>query len=66
MLFLKTKEWNFFSIIADEASDSSNQEQLPFVLRFVDTVREIEFLGFFYRESGLSRKALAETVYFRF
>lgn len=65
MLFLKTKEWNFFSIIADEASDSSNQEQLPFVLRFVDTVREIEeFLGFLHRESGLSRKALAETVYF--
>ena len=30
------KESNFFSILADEASDCSNQEQLSFVLRFVD------------------------------
>ena len=30
------KERIFFSILADEASDCSNQEQLSFVLRFVD------------------------------
>ena len=53
-----------FSILADEASDCSNQQQLSFVLRFVDKDYEIreEFLGFLYCELGLSGKALAETI----
>ena len=58
------KESKFFSILADEASDCSNQEQLSFVLRFVDKDGEIreEFLGFLHCELGLSGKALAETI----
>ena len=46
----KIKENHFFSILADEASDCSNQEQLSLVIRYVDSdcvIRE-EFLGFFY------------------
>jgi len=37
-----------FSLLADEASDSSNKEQLPLVLRFVDKDRNVreEFVGF--------------------
>ena len=64
MLLLKTKESKCFSILADEASDCSNQEQLSLVLRFVDKDGEIreEFLGFLYCELGLTGKALAETM----
>ena len=60
----KIKENQFFSILADEASDCSNQEQLSLVIRYVDgdcVIRE-EFLGFLYCGLGLSGKALAETV----
>ena len=32
----KIKENQFFSILADEASDCSNQEQLSLVIRYVD------------------------------
>ena len=45
----KIKENQFFSILADEASNCSNQEQLSLVIRDVDSdcvIRE-EFLGFF-------------------
>ena len=60
----KIKENHFFSILADEASDCSNQEQLSLVIRYVDSdcvIRE-EFLGFLHCDLGLSGKALAETV----
>ena len=38
-----------FSLLADEASDSSNKEQLPLILRFVDKERNVreEFFGFY-------------------
>ena len=57
-------ESNFFSILADETSDCSNQEQLSLALRFVDKDGEMreEFLGFLHCELGLTGKALAETV----
>ena len=51
-------------ILADEASDCSNQEQLPFFLRFVGkggVVKE-EFLDFLHCEFGLSGKVLFETI----
>ena len=60
----KIKENQFFSILADKASDSSNQEQLSLVKRYVDSdcvIRE-EFLGSLHCDLGLSGKALAETV----
>ena len=58
------KESKLFLILVDEASDCSNQEQLSFVLSFVDKDIEIreEFLGFQHCELGLSRKTLAETI----
>ena len=58
------KENRFFSILADEASDCSNQEQLSLVIRFVDGSGEIgeEFLDFLHYDLGLSGKALSETV----
>ena len=48
-----------FSAMAVEAADSSNKEQMPVVVRFVDnfSVRE-EFLGFIECDTGLTGMAL--------
>ena len=64
ILVKEIKESRFFSVLADEPSDCSNQEQLSLVIRFVDGSGEIreEFLGFLHCDLGLSGKALAETV----
>ena len=64
ILVKEIKESRFFSVLADEASDCSNQDQLSLVIRFVDGSGEIreEFLGFLHCDLGLSGKALAETV----
>ena len=54
----------YFSILADEASDISNCEQMAFVIRFVDEsalIREA-FLGFFPCTEGLSGKAIAKQI----
>ena len=64
ILVKKIKENGFFSVLADEESDCSNQEQLSLVIRFVDgsgAMRE-EFLGFQRCDLALSWKTLAETV----
>ena len=58
------KDAKFFSILADEASDCSNIEQMSVVIRFVDrtlTIRE-EFLGFVPCELGLSGEAIANSI----
>ena len=60
ILVKEIKENRFFSILADKASDCSNQEQLSFVNGSVK-IRE-EFLGFLHCELCLSGKDLAETV----
>ena len=54
----------FFSVLDDEASDCSSQEQLSLVIRFVNASGEIieEFWGFLHCDIGLSGKTLAETV----
>ena len=64
ILVKEIKQNRFFSVLADEASDCSNQEQLSLVTRFVDGSGEIreECLGFLHCDLGLSGKALAETV----
>ena len=64
ILVKEIKENRFFSVLADEASDCSNQEQLSLVIRFVDGSGEIreKFLGFLHCDLDLSGKALAETV----
>ena len=64
ILISDIKENQFFSIIADEASDCSNQEQMSLVIRFIDSsfdVRE-EFMGFLDCEYGLSGEALYKTI----
>ena len=52
------------SVIADEASDTTNKEQMPLVLRFVDKKFDSkeEFLWFLHCKSGLSGKSLSETL----
>ena len=54
----------FFSILADETSDYSNQEELSLVIRYIDSdcvIRE-EFPGFLHCDLALSCKTLAKTV----
>ena len=49
----KVKKANFFTLLADEARDSSNWEQMTVVLRYVDSndrIRE-DFMGFIKCES---------------
>ena len=64
LVIRKRKENQFFSILADEASHCSNQEQLSLVIGYVDSdcVLREEFLGFLHCDLGLPSKALAETV----
>ena len=53
-----------FSILADEACDVSNKEQLPLVLRFVDTestIREM-FVGFFECKEGTTGRVIADLI----
>ncbi len=53
-----------FSILADEATDCANVEQMAVVLRFVDNLLKIreEFLGFIPCQKGLSGEALSEEI----
>ena len=58
------KDAKFFTVLADEATDCSNVEQMAIVLRFVDNnlkVRE-EFLGFISCMKGLSGEALSTEI----
>ncbi|XP_028394498.1 52 kDa repressor of the inhibitor of the protein kinase-like [Dendronephthya gigantea] len=58
------KQSKFFTIIADEAADSSHKEQLSLVLWFVDsdmTIRE-EFISFLNCKWGLSGAQLAKLI----
>ena len=54
----------FYSILADEASDISNKEQLSLVIRFVDESNEIreEFLKFVECSEGLSGEGLCKVL----
>lgn len=54
----------FFSVLADEACDCSSQEQMPIVVRFVDSKSAIqeEFLGFAVCNEGPSGRALAQVI----
>ena len=55
------KQAQYFSILADEACDVSNVEQMPIILRFVDSEASIreEFLGFSECSEGMTGKAIA-------
>lgn len=52
----------FFSVSADEAADSSNKEQLPLVLWFVDATNSIheELVDLFHCDTGTVSSALTD------
>ena len=54
----------FFAILADEATDVSNAEQLSIVIRYVDSSSEIQerFLEFVHCKDGMSGKAISEKI----
>ena len=54
----------FFSVLADEAMDCSQKEQLSIVLRYVTDEIEIleEFVGFVHLRDGLSGRAIADAI----
>ncbi len=59
----KVREARFFSIIADEATDSANDEQLCLSIRFLDKcVPQEKFLGFHECLSGVSGEAIANDI----
>ncbi|XP_065662589.1 52 kDa repressor of the inhibitor of the protein kinase-like [Hydra vulgaris] len=54
------KNSKYFSIIAEEASDSNNKEQLSLVIRFIDSkfnIRE-EFISFLHCTNGVTGQGL--------
>ena len=52
-----------YSVIADEATDRSNREQLSITIRFVNDNKPVEkFLGFQECTSGISGEALADNI----
>ena len=50
----------FHSIIADEAIDRSNEDQMPLILLYVDSDNEIQerFMKYIHCNTGLSGEAL--------
>ena len=61
---IKCRPDYYFSVLADEAMDSSSKEQLSLVLRFLDescSIRE-EFVGFVHLKDGLSGKAISDAI----
>lgn len=57
----RIKKTKFFSVLADEASDVSNQEQMSLVLRYLNVNNEIkeEFVSFIHCNAGTSGEALS-------
>lgn len=53
-----------FSLCADKAADCSNKEQLPLVLRFMDSTNSIgeEFVDFILCDTGTSGSAVASKI----
>ena len=63
-MLVEINKSRFFSVLGDEVADSSNQEQLSFILRFVDEsskVRE-EFLEFVCCCGKTSGEALSNII----
>ena len=61
----KVREARFFTLVADEVTDSSNMEQLSIVLRYVDPndccIKE-DLVTFIECDSGISGRALADKM----
>lgn len=58
------KKAKVLSVLADEAKDVSNNEQMVLVIRFVDEDRRIreEFLKFIHCDAGTSGEVLADEI----
>ena len=58
------KNAKFYSVLADEAADVSNLEQMAIILRFVDSSSQIreDFLGFVVCNEGLSGQAITAII----
>ena len=58
------KKTRLFSVLADEATDISNQEQMSLVLRFMNAQNEIkeEFVSIMHCKSGTSGEALSNMI----
>ena len=62
----EVKKAKFFTILCDEASDSSNKEQMALVLHFVDEENNIreDFIGFIHCKNDLTGEKLAKVLIF--
>ena len=60
----EVKQSKYFSILADEAADCSNKEQMSLVLRYVDEKNNIreDFVQFIHCDEGLSGSDLSEVL----
>ena len=56
--------YRYISILADEAADISNKENLSMVIRFVDSTKTIreEFVGCYVCEIGTAGAAIKELI----
>ena len=63
-LSAEVKESKYFSILADEAADISNKENLSVVLRFVDASKSIreEFVGFYHCIEGTTGETIKTMI----
>lgn len=62
-LVRKVQAAHFYSVIADEATDASNQEQLSISVRFFHQEMLSErFLGFHLCDEGVTGEALAKSI----
>ena len=54
----------YFSVLADEVTDTSNKEQLSIVLRYVDSENKVQehFMDFIECRNGITGEALAQTI----
>jgi len=54
----------FFSVMADEATDVSNKEQMAIVIRYLSENLQVEekFVGFIHCKNGTSGEALARLI----
>ena len=60
----EVKEVTYFSVLADEAQDVSNKQQMPLVLQFVDkngNIRE-EFIKFILCDEDVSGAAISKPI----
>ena len=57
------RDAGFYSVIADEATDAANHEQLSITIRFVHENEPCEkFLGFLKCETGVTGEAIADNI----